>query len=124
MSRGEAADTKKGAARPLLVVRSRPGKSRRRGRLGVRRLHRSGILALGLDVAIDELDHRDRRVVAVAEARLHDAQIAAVTLLVAWADDLEQLLDHRDVADLGDRLAPRMQVAALAERDQLFDDRA
>ncbi len=34
--------------------------------------------ALGRGVAIDELDHGHRGVVAVAEARLHDAQIAAV----------------------------------------------
>src|SRR5262249_41498366 len=33
------------------------------------------------------------------------------------------LLDNRHVVDPGDRLAPRMQVAALAERDQLLDDR-
>ena len=37
---------------------------------------------------------------------------------------VEQPLDQRLVADLRDRLAARMQVAALAERDQLLDDRA
>src|SRR5262249_23666461 len=86
--------------------------------------HRTRILAPWRLVALDDLDHRGRRVVAVAEPGLHDAQIAAVALLVARADHLEQLLDHRHVADLGDRLAPSVQVAALAERDQLLDDRA
>src|SRR5262249_16592772 len=33
------------------------------------------------------------------------------------------LLDNRHVVDPGDRLAPRMQVAALAEGDQLLDNR-
>src|SRR5580698_3392057 len=82
-----------------------------------------GILALGFDVAIDELDHRNRRGIAVAEAGLHDAGIAAIAVLVARADHLEQFLDHGEVAHLRDRLAARMQVAALAERDQLLDDR-
>src|SRR5262249_5827633 len=62
--------------------------------------------------------------VAVAEARLHDAGVAAVAVLVARSEHVEELLDHRDVADLGDRLAPRMQVAALAQRHELLDDRA
>src|SRR5258708_38203865 len=48
------------------------------------------ILALRLDVAVDELDHRQRGVVAIAEARLDDAQIAAGAGLVAGADHVEQ----------------------------------
>src|SRR5215472_15835880 len=104
---------KKGPCGPLIAA------IRLRGLL----FDRTGVLALGIDVAIDELDHRERRAVAIAEARLHDAGIAAVALLVARADHVEQLLDHRDVADLGDRLAPCVQVAALAEGDQLLDDR-
>src|SRR5580693_10647124 len=95
----------------------------RRGLFGPR-LNGTGILALGLDVAIDELDHSDWRGIAIAEAGLHDAGIAAVAVLVARTDHLEQLLDHGEVAHLRDRLAARMQVAALAERDELLDDRA
>src|SRR5947209_20539551 len=64
----------------------------------------SRILALGVDVAVDELDHAHRRRVAVAEAGLEHARIAAIALLVARADDGEELLDHVDVADFGDRL--------------------
>src|SRR6202040_513003 len=68
-----------------------------RGLFGMR-LNGTRILAFGLDVAIDELDHRDRRGIAVAEAGLHDAGIAAVAVLVARPDHLEQLLDHGEVA--------------------------
>src|SRR6185437_2661939 len=94
------------------------------GRLfGGFRLHRTGILALGVDVAVDKLDHRARRVVAVAEARLHDAGVTAVPLLVARRQHLEELLDLRDVADFGDRLAAGGKIALLAERDELLDDR-
>src|SRR5262249_35106740 len=99
---------------------------RRRGSLGLGRgfaLHRPGVRALGLDVAIDELDHRDRRGIAVAEARLANTGVAAVAVLVAGAERLEQLLDHRDVAHLGDRLTAGVEVAALAERHQFLDDR-
>ena len=92
--------------------------------LGRLLLHRPGIEALGGLVAIDELDHRHRRVVAVAEAGLEHAGIAAVALLVAGAQHVEQLLDHGDVAHLRDRLAAGVQVAALAERDELLHDRA
>src|SRR5262245_18795839 len=62
-------------------------------RLRRRRLHRSGILALGLDIAIDELDHRDRSGITVAEACLEHAGITAVAVLVAGSEHLEQLLD-------------------------------
>src|SRR5690349_22426257 len=40
------------------------------------------------------------------------------------SEDVEELLDHRHIAQLGNRLTARMQPAALAERDQLLDDRA
>src|SRR5262249_7720105 len=97
----------------------------RRGLLagGLLVLGRAGISSLRVDIAIDEFDHTDRRRVAVTEAGLEHPRIAAVALLVARADDLEQLLDHGHVADFGDRLAAGMQVAALAERHQLLDDR-
>src|SRR5215469_16584746 len=98
--------------------------SRRRGGflLGLLGL-RPGIEALGGLVAIHELDHGDRCGITIAEAGLEHAGIAAVALLVAGAEHLEELLDHGDVADLRDRLAARMQVAALAERDELLDHR-
>src|SRR5262245_1230633 len=53
--------------------RMRPAMSRRRrGFLGLL-LDRPGILALGIDVAVDELDHANRRRVAVAVAGLEHA---------------------------------------------------
>src|SRR5690348_2613468 len=76
-------------------------------RLGFRLLHGAGILPLGIDVAIDELDHSHRRVVAVAEARLDDAGITAVAVLVAGGQRVEQLLDLIDVAHLRNRLTAR-----------------
>ena len=86
-------------------------------------LHRTGIQALGIDIAIDKLDHGAGGVIAIAEAGFQHPRIAAVTILVAWADHLEELLDHRDVADFSHRLAARMQAATLAQRHQLLDDR-
>src|ERR1700704_3538729 len=119
---------KKGPCGPSFVSASRP-RSHRGGGVGVgpRLLHRAGIQALGIDVTLDELDHCDRRVVAVAKARLHNAGIAAVAVLVARTQHVEQLLHHGNVANLRDRLAPRMQAAAISEiRDvpmvkKLFD---
>src|SRR6516162_355401 len=87
------------------------------------RLHRSGVLPFRLHVAIDEFDDRDGGGIAIAEAGLEDAGIAAVAVLVAGTEHLEQFLDHGDVAHLRDRLAARVQVATLAERDQFLDDR-
>ena len=46
-------------------------------------LHRAGIEALGIVIAVDEFDHRDRRGIAVAEAGLEHAGIAALAVLVA-----------------------------------------
>src|SRR5580704_8226967 len=87
-------------------------------------LHRARIQALGVDVAVDEFNHRHRRVVAVAEAGLDDAGIAALPILVAGGDDVEQLADLILVAHLRDRLAAHRKAALLAERDQLLHDRA
>src|SRR5215475_5851048 len=92
-------------------------------RLGFRLLDRTGILALGIDVAVDELDHGHRRVVAVAEAGLDDARVTALAVLVAGRQRVEQLLDHVGVAHLGDGLAAVGEPALLAERDELLDDR-
>src|SRR6266545_5158770 len=87
-------------------------------------LHRAGILALGIDVAVDELDHGHRGVVAVAEAGLDDAGVAALAVLVAGRQYVEQLPDLVLVAHLGDRLAAHGEPTLLAEGDQLLDDRA
>src|ERR1700751_1076579 len=70
-------------------------RSGRRRRFGLRLrllLHRPGVLTLPLDVAIDKLDHRDRRGIAVAEPRLEPSGIASVAILVARTQHLEQLL--------------------------------
>src|ERR1700722_9029802 len=92
-------------------------------RLGFLFLHGTGIQALGIDVAIDEFDHGHRRVVAVAEAGLDDAGIAAMTVLVAGRQNVEQLLDLIDIAPLGAPLAAHGEPALLAERHELLDDR-
>src|ERR1700722_10109572 len=82
--------------------RSSPACLRRFGRF---RLLRTGIEALGVDIAVDEFDHRHRRVVAVAEAGLDDAGVAALPVLVADRQRVEQLLGLVEIAHLGDRLA-------------------
>jgi hypothetical protein len=95
----------------------------RRARLRLFIPDRSGIHALRVLVAVDEFDHRARGGIAVAEPGLEHAGVAAVALLVAGREHLEELLDHGDIAQFPDRLPARMQAAALAERNQLFDDR-
>ena len=80
-------------------------------------------LPLGVDVAIDEFDHRHRGRIAVAEARLHHPRIAAIACLVARTEHVEELLHHGDVANLGNRLPAGVQAAALAQGHQLLDDR-
>lgn len=52
-------------------------------------LHRARILALGGDVAVDQLDDRDRRRVGGAQAGLDDAGIAALALGVALGQHVE-----------------------------------
>src|SRR5690606_5808727 len=83
---------------------------------------RTGVLALGGHVAIDELDDGHRGVVAVTEARLHDADVAAVTLGVTRSQRVEQLADLRHVANGADGLTTSVQVALLGEGDQLLDE--
>ena len=63
-------------------------------------LNGAGILALGIDVAVDELDDRHRRRVAVAEAGLQDARIAAVAVRIALGEHVEELLDDGLVLEL------------------------
>src|SRR5581483_3277940 len=74
-----------------------------------RGLDRTRVLALGLDIALDELDQRHCRGVAVAEARLDDAGVAALPLLVALGEHGEELLDQLGVLQARERLAPRVQ---------------
>src|SRR6185437_15436963 len=109
-----AGKIKSGAEAPLLetdIGRDLRG-------LGFLLLDRTGVLPLGVDVAVDELDHGHRRVVAVAEAGLDDAGVAALAVLVAGRQRVEQLLDHVGVAHLGDGLAAVGKPTLLAERDQ------
>src|ERR1700737_3644966 len=87
-------------------------------------MHRSGIEALGIDVAVDDLDHGHWRVVAVAEAGLDNAGIAALPVLVAGSKNIEQFPGLIEVAHLADRLPAHGETALLAERHQLFHDRA
>src|SRR5690349_18623801 len=83
---------------------------------------RTGILALGLDVAIDELDDRHRGGVAVAETRLQHAGVATLARLVALSQRADHLGGQCLVAQRGDQLAAGMEAATLAQRDELFDD--
>ncbi|KIT73649.1 hypothetical protein QP64_00095, partial [Staphylococcus aureus] len=92
-------DARKRAAAPWC---DRPSLSRDRGRSGdgVEILvghPRARILALGRDVAVDELDDRHRRGVRSARAGLDDAAIAAVAVRIARCKDVEQLHQLRVV---------------------------
>src|SRR5690348_6556149 len=60
--------------------------------------HRARVLALGIRIAVHELYERHSGVVAVTEAGLQHAGIAAGTIGVTRADHLEQLLHLRFVA--------------------------
>src|SRR6202040_1364831 len=82
-------------------------------RLGFLFLHRAGILALGIDVAVDEFDHGHRRVVAVAEAGLDEAGVAALAVLVAGRQRVEELADLFLVTHLADRLTAHREAALL-----------
>src|ERR1700685_2893587 len=79
---------------------------------------RTGVLALFLHVAVDELDHRHRGVVAVTVAGLEHADVAAVAGGVARAERGEELADLVDVADAGDGDASGVQVALLRQGHQ------
>src|SRR5207247_4942326 len=100
-----------------------PSSSRRSLGLDGALADRADVAPLGGLVSIPELHHRARGGIAVAEPGFEHAGVAAIALLVAGAEHFEQLLDHGDVAQFRDRLPARMQAAALAERDQLLDDR-
>src|SRR5215207_10774582 len=87
-------------------------------------LRRAAILATRIDIAVNEFDHSHRGVVAVAEARLEHTRVTARTLLVARPEHLKQLLHHCIVAQGRHGQTTCMQVAALAERNQLLNDGA
>src|SRR5918996_1580282 len=116
--------------RPVAVPASLTRTRRRSGSSGSRRrlfldpmLGRPGILPFGRDVAVDELDDRHRRVVAGTKACLEHAQIAACPVLVARAERVDQLGRGPGVASLGDQEPARVQIAPLAQGDQLLDQR-
>src|SRR5690606_31709672 len=56
----------------------------------------AGLVALGLcaGAAVDGLDHSPWRTIAEAESGLEHTSVAAVPLLVAGGENVEQLLDH------------------------------
>src|SRR3546814_4099555 len=82
---------------------------------------RPRILALGRNVAVDELDDRHRRRIRRADAGLDDAGIAALAIGVTRAEHVEQLGELRVVEQAGVRKAAVGEAALLGERDQLFD---
>src|SRR3954447_23301616 len=96
---------------------------RRRRLLGRPLLHRPGVLAARIDVAVDELDDAHRRAVAMAVASLEHARVSAAARGVAWAEHVKQLFHHWRIAQLGERLTARMQIATLCQRHQLLDNR-
>src|SRR5690349_11205212 len=59
---------------------------------------RAAIHAARALVAIDQFDHRERSVVAMAEARLQHARVAAGARLIARGERVEELLGLRLVA--------------------------
>src|SRR5690606_28343323 len=85
--------------------------------------HRARILALGLGIAVDQLDHRHLGRIAVAEPGLDDPAIAAGPLLVALCEGREELLGDRGILKRRQGLAPRVKPAALPERDEPLHDR-
>src|SRR6185437_3621442 len=85
-------------------------------------LLRPGIDALGIRIAVDQLDDRHRRVVAVAEPRLENAGIAAGALGVALGQRGQHLVSDLGVLKVGDQAAARREAAALAGGDEALDD--
>src|SRR5690606_40722396 len=73
---------------------------------------------------LDQLEEHHLGGVRAARAELHDAGVAAVAVGVTGRDLLEELVNQKLVlAELGERLPARVQIAALAERDQLLEMR-
>src|SRR5688500_5504881 len=74
----------------------------------------------GLLAAVHQRDQRQRRIVALAEAGLEDAQIAAIALGVARPQVAEQLLDDAAVAQSVEGQPAVGERGLLAERDHRF----
>src|SRR3569623_1097143 len=83
--------------------------------------HRARILALGADVAVDELDDRHRRGVRGADTGLDDAGVATVAVGVARGQHGELLHQLRVGEQARVRQATVGQATLLGERDQLLD---
>src|SRR4051794_40561689 len=92
-----ARTNKKAAKAALFSIRNSVRLGRRR-LLGRPLLHRPGVLAARIDVAVDELDHAHGRAVAMAITGLEHARVPAAARGVARAEHVEQLLHHRRVA--------------------------
>src|SRR3546814_16338448 len=86
-AQGKRAAVLSDAALDLLTKRRSSGF----GHILVILFDRTRILALGVDVAIDEFDDRDRCRVRSADAGLDHAGLTAVAILVAFGEDAEQL---------------------------------
>src|SRR3954471_19267153 len=77
--------------------------------------------AVGRDGRSDQLEEDHLGRVAGARTELEDARVAARPLAVAGRDLLEELVDRELVLPEGrERLAPRVEVPALREGDQLL----
>src|SRR5438045_2187455 len=72
--------------------------------------------------AVEQRDERERRVVALAEPHLQDAQVAAVALGEARAEIVEQLRHDAAVAQAVESEAPVGERRLLAERDHRLGD--
>src|SRR5207302_1438927 len=75
-------------------------------------------------IALNEFDARHRRVVAVAGAELEDPRVAALTVLVARSDLVEELVGHVLVADEGHHVALPVDAALLGPCDHALGDGA
>src|ERR1700751_2205478 len=73
---------------------------------------------------IQQLDERHRCIVANAETHLQDAQVAAVTICVTWAQFSEQLDDHFTIAQAIESEALVNQAISLAQSQDRLDHAA
>src|SRR5208282_2253436 len=80
------------------------------------------LLGLGLLFLSGELDHRHHRRVAAAMAELDHPGVAAVAILEARRDLVEQLLDRVMRLQRRERAATRGEIVLLAERDHPVRD--
>ena len=82
-----------------------------------------GLGLLGDDGLENELDLHHRGVVALAEAELRDAGVAALTLGDERSDLGEELVHDALVTDDAEHATTSVQVSALGERDETLGDR-